>query len=115
MVQKIALESVKCFIVLTNTARQALKEHFQDEHAFFKLQNPFDVYIEKQSIEQTSISLTLYFDNKRNTNLNKKFGGRVVIMDCIFDLKNGLVAKSFRTRGPIHPLSPIAVNECEFI
>ncbi len=104
MVQKITLESVKCFIVLTNTARQALKEHFQDEHAFFKLQNPFDVYIEKQSIEQTSISLTLYFDNKRNTNLNKKFGGRVVIMDCIFDLKNGLVAKSFRTRGANTPV-----------
>ncbi|TSI05270.1 AAA domain-containing protein [Lysinibacillus sp. BW-2-10] len=105
MVQKmVANETVKCFIVLTNTAREAMKQHFQDEHAFFKLQNPFTVYIEKLSIEQTSISLTLYFDNKRNANLAKKFGGRVVIMDCAFDLKNGLVAKSFRTRGARTPV-----------
>lgn len=103
MVQN-AKDSVKCFIVLTNTAREAIKQHFQDEHAFFNLQKPFEVYLEKQSIEQTSISLTIYFDNKTNEKLAKKFGERVVIMDCVFDLKNGLVAKSFRTRGKNTPI-----------
>jgi hypothetical protein len=105
LVQKLeAIETIKCFIVLTNTAREAIKQHFQDEHSFFKLQNAFDVYIEKQSIEQTSLSLTIFFDNKRNESLKKKFSDRVVIMDCAFDLKNGLVAKSFRTRGKNTPV-----------
>ncbi|KGR74861.1 DEAD/DEAH box helicase [Ureibacillus sinduriensis] len=108
MVQKMeTIETVKCFIVLTNTAREAIKQHFQDEHSFFKLQNPFEVYIEKQSVEETSLSLTIFFDNERNENLKQKFGDRVVIMDCAFDLKNGLVAKSFRTRGKN---TPIATN-----
>lgn len=108
MVQKMeTIETVKCFIVLTNTARDAIKQHFQDEHSFFKLQNPFDIYIEKQSVEETSLSLTLYFDNQRNEKLKKKFDERVVIMDCAFDLKNGLVAKSFRTRGKN---TPVATN-----
>lgn len=97
-------ESIKCFIVLTNTAREAIKQHFQDEHAFFKLQNTFDVYLEKQAIEQTSIALTIFFDNKQNKKLATKFDERVVIMDCAFDLKNGLVAKSFRTKGKHTPI-----------
>lgn len=105
MVQKMeTLETIKCFILLTNTAREAIKQHFQDEHAFFKMQHAFEVYLEKQSIEQTSINLTIYFDNKRNEKLSKKFVDRVVIMDCVFDLKNGLVAKSFRTRGKNTPV-----------
>lgn len=105
MVQKtVAIESMKCFIVLTNTAREAIKQHFQDEHTFFNLQQHFDVYIEKQSVEETSLSLTVYFDNKRNKKLANKFDERVVIMDCIFDIKNGLVAKSFRTRGKQTPV-----------
>ncbi|MBD8027940.1 AAA family ATPase [Ureibacillus sp. Re31] len=98
------METIKCFILLTNTAREALKQHFQDEHAFFKLQHGFDVYIEKQSVEQTTLNLTFFFDNKRNEKLKKKFGDRVVIIDCAFDLKNGLVAKSFRTRGRNTPI-----------
>lgn len=105
MVQKLAeIDTVKCFIVLTNTAREAIKEHFSDEHAFFKMHQHFLVYIEKQTIDQSSISLSIFFDNKRNNMLSKKFAGRVVIMDCVFDLKNGLVAKSFRTRGGNTPV-----------
>ncbi|MDM5333686.1 AAA domain-containing protein [Ureibacillus composti] len=108
MVQKLApSEVIKCFIVLTNTSRQAINEHFSDEHAFFNLQNAFDVYIEKLSIEQNALNLTIYFDNKKNKKLANKFDERVVIMDCIFDLKNGLVAKSFRTKGK-H--TPVATN-----
>ncbi|MBB5148678.1 DEAD/DEAH box helicase [Ureibacillus thermosphaericus] len=102
MVQTVEL--TKCFIVLTNTAREAIKEHFTDEHAFFSLQSSFFVFLEKQSIEETSLSLTIYFDNRRNEKLSKKMNERVVILDCVFDIKNGLIAKSFRTKGKHTPV-----------
>lgn len=93
------VEQAKCFIVLTNTAREAIKQHFRDEHALFQLQQYFIVYIEKLSIENEQIHLTFYFDPKENVKLTKHFPERVVIIDCLFDLRSGLVAKSFRTRG----------------
>lgn len=98
------IETTKCFIVLTNTARDAIKQHFTDEHAFFNLQPFFFVYLEKLSIEGTSLNLTIYFDPKRNMKLSNKIGERVVIIDCVFDLKNGLIAKSFRLRGKNTPV-----------
>lgn len=94
----------KCYIVLTNTAREAIKQHFTDEHAFFNYQSSYFVYLEKQSIEETSLTLTIYFDNVRNKKLSNKFNERVVILDCVFDLKNGLVAKNFRTKGKNTPI-----------
>ncbi|TQE88524.1 AAA domain-containing protein [Ureibacillus sp. FSL K6-8385] len=97
-------ELIKCFIVLTNTAREAIKEHFTDEHAFFQLQQSFVVYLEKQSIEETGISLSIYFDNRKNEKLAKKMNERVVILDCVFDVKNGLIAKNFRTKGKQTPV-----------
>lgn len=102
MVQTVDI--TKCFIVLTNTAREAIKEHFTDEHAFFNLQPSFFVYIEKLSVEETSLSLTIYFDYERNSKLAKKMHDRIVIMDCVFDIKNGLIAKSFRTKGKHTPV-----------
>lgn len=100
----ITTEKVRCHIVLTNTAREAIKQHVQDEQAFFNLQRAFIVYVEKLAIEQTQLSITLYFDPEKNKALSKKFPDRVVIMDCLFDLKSGLVAKSFRTRGKGTPV-----------
>ena len=94
----------RCHILLTNTAREAMKEHVLDEHAFFNLQQYFIVAIEKVSIEEEQTHLTLYFDNDKNIKLKNKFDARVVIMDCVFDRKNGLVAKSFRTRGKGTPV-----------
>lgn len=99
-----ALAQTRCHILLTNTAREALKEHVSDEHAFFKLQQYFFVAIEKVSLEEDQMHVTLYFDNDKNTKLKAKFDERVVIMDCVFDKKNGLVAKSFRTRGKGTPV-----------
>lgn len=95
----VTTKQVRCYIVLTNTARTAIQQHFQDEHALFKLQQSFTVYIEKESIENQQLQLTLYFDPKTNPKLSEKFPEKVVIMDCLFDLNSGLVAKSFRTRG----------------
>lgn len=98
------VEAVKCFIVLTNTAREAIKEHFVDEQAFFQLQSSFFVYLEKTSVEETSLSLTIYFDDERNEKLANKMKERVVILDCVFDSKNGLIAKNFRTKGKHTPV-----------
>ena len=98
------LEQTRCHILLTNTAREAMKEHVPDEHAFFNLQQYFITAIEKVSVEDEQLHLTLYFDNERNLKLKSKFDERVVIMDCVFDRKNGLVAKSFRTRGKGTPV-----------
>lgn len=89
--------------------------------SMFKMNRPFSfaknfiVYIEKLAIEQTQLALTLYFDNEKNRALKDKFQERVVIMDCVFDLKNGLVAKSFRTRGKGTLLLQIVVKGYSFI
>src|SRR4051812_21719940 len=45
-----AVEQVRCHILMTNTAREAIKQHVPDEHAFFNLQQNFLVYIEKLSV-----------------------------------------------------------------
>ncbi|MEG0472379.1 MAG: AAA domain-containing protein [Solibacillus sp.] len=108
MVQKtMTYEQTRCHILLTNTAREALKQHVPDEHAFFNFQQYFIVYIEKVSVENEQMNITLYFDNEKNNVLKQKFNERVVIMDCVFDPKNGLLAKSFRTRGKG---TPVATN-----
>lgn len=104
------LQQVRCHIVLTNSARNAIKQHFHDEHALFSMQQAFTVYIEKESIENQQIHLTLYFDPEQNKALQQAFPERIVIMDCLFDLKSGLVAKSFRTRGLG---TPVATNRRE--
>ncbi len=108
--QTTATEKMRLHIVLTNTAREALKQHVPDEHAFFNLQKAFVVFMEKLETDGTQLSLTLYFDPVVNKGLAKKFPERVCIMDCLFDLKSGLVAKSFRTRGIG---TPVATNRRE--
>ncbi|WP_431026810.1 DEAD/DEAH box helicase [Lysinibacillus sp. LZ02] len=108
--QTVATEKLRLHIVLTNTAREAIKQHVQDEHAFFNLQKAFVVFVEKLETDGTQLSLTLYFDPQINKGLAKKFPERVCIMDCLFDMKSGLVAKSFRTRGIG---TPVATNRRE--
>ncbi len=103
----VATEKLRLYIVLTNTARDAIKQHVQDEHAFFNLQKAFVVFIEKLEQVGEQVALTLFFDPEINKGLAKKFPGRVCIMDCLYDDKNGLVAKSFRTRGIG---TPVATN-----
>ena len=100
----IANIQTRCHILLTNTAREAMKEHVPDEHAFFNLQQYFIVAIEKVSVDAEQTHLSIFFDNDKNVKLKNKFEERVVIMDCVFDRKNGLVAKSFRTRGKGTPV-----------
>lgn len=105
--QAVAANKMRIHIVLTNTAREAIKEHTVDEQTFFKQQKAFIVYIEKLELVDGQISCTLYFDGEKNKGLAKKFPDRICIMDCLFDPKSGLVAKSFRTRGKG---TPVATN-----
>ena len=105
--QPVAVEKLKLHIVLTNTARDAIKQHVPDEHAFFNLQKAFVVFIEKLEHDGQQLHCTLYFDGEKNKGLVKQFPDRIVIMDCLFDAKSGLVAKSFRTRGKN---TPVATN-----
>lgn len=106
MTKKESFASVRCHILLTKTAREAMMQHVPDEHAFFNLQQHFLVYIEKLAVEDSQLQLTLYFDGRKNKKLAQKFPERIVIMDCVFD-KDGLLAKSFRTRGIG---TPVATN-----
>lgn len=105
--QAVAAIKYRIHIVLTNTAREAILEHAVDEQAFFKQQKAFVVYVEKVELLDDQIACTLYFDGEKNQALKKQFPGRIVIMDCLFDAKSGLVAKSFRTRGKG---TPVATN-----
>ena len=105
--QAVAAIKYRIHIVLTNTAREAILEHAADEQAFFKQQKAFVVYVEKVELVDDKIACTLYFDGEKNKALAKQFPGRIVIMDCLFDGKSGLVAKSFRTRGKG---TPVATN-----
>ena len=100
----IATVQTRCHILLTNTAREAMKEHVSDEHAFFNLQQYFIVAIEKVSVEDEQFHVTLYFDNEKNLKLKNKFDERVVIMNSVFDKKKGLIAKSFRIRSKGKPV-----------
>ncbi|MER1985823.1 MAG: AAA domain-containing protein [Solibacillus sp.] len=106
MTKKESFASVRCHILLTNTAREAMMQHVPDEHAFFNLQQHFLVYIEKLAVEESQLQVTLYFDGRKNKKLAQKFPERIVIMDCVFDA-GGLLAKSFRTRGIG---TPVATN-----
>ena len=105
--QAVTVEKLKLHIVLTNTARDAIKQHVVDEHAFFSLQKAFVVFMEKLEHDGQQLHMTLYFDGEKNKGLQKQFPDRIVIMDCLFDAKSGLVAKSFRTRGKN---TPVATN-----
>lgn len=105
--QTVAVEKLKLHIVLTNTARDAIKQHVPDEHALFSLQKAFVVFMEKLEHDGQQLHMTLYFDGDKNKGLQKQFPDRIVVMDCLFDAKSGLVAKSFRTRGKN---TPVATN-----
>ena len=67
--QAVAVEKLKLHIVLTNTARDAIKQHVPDEHAFFSLQKAFVVFVEKLEHDGQQLHITLYFDGEKNKGL----------------------------------------------
>ena len=44
------VETMRCNLMVTNKARRGIQEWSIDEHAFFKMQESFNVHIEKRPV-----------------------------------------------------------------
>ena len=98
------VETFRCNLMITNKARKGIQEWSNDEHAFFKIQDSFDVHIEKRPINaHGNTSLTLYFDNGTNEVIAQKLDGKVAVMECILQ-NDGLLATGFHVRGSRVPV-----------
>ncbi|WP_391206863.1 AAA domain-containing protein [Psychrobacillus sp. L4] len=94
-----SIESMRCNLIITNKARKGILEWSNDEHAFFKIQDCFQIHIEKRPVNSLgNISLSLYFDNETNEILAEKLNGKVAVMECVLQ-NDGLLATGFYTRG----------------
>lgn len=93
------IETFRCNLIVTNKARKGILEWSHDEHAFFKMQESFEVYIEKRPVNSHgNTSLSLYFDNETNKVLTEKLNGKVAVMECVLQ-NDGLLATGFHIRG----------------
>lgn len=93
------LEAMRCNLIITNKARKGILEWSKDEHAFFKIEESFHIYIEKRPVNSHgNISLSLYFDNETNERLTEKLTGKVAVMECVLQ-NDGLLATGFYIRG----------------
>ncbi|WP_313893996.1 AAA domain-containing protein [Psychrobacillus sp.] len=93
------VETMRCNLIITNKARKGIEEWSNDEHAFFKMQQSFEVHIEKRPANSLgNTSLSLYFDNETNETLTEKLDGKVAVMECILQ-NDGLLATGFYVRG----------------
>ncbi|MCZ8538726.1 DEAD/DEAH box helicase [Psychrobacillus psychrodurans] len=98
------VKTMRCNLMITNKARKGIQEWSTDEHAFFNIQNSFEVYIEKRPVNNHgNTSLSIYFDNVTNVKLAEKVDSRVVVMECILQ-KDGLLATGLHVRGPKVPV-----------
>lgn len=98
------VKTMRCNLMITNKARKGIQEWSTDEHAFFNIQNSFEVYIEKRPVNNHgNTSLSIYFDNVTNVKLAGKVDSRVVVMECILQ-KDGLLATGLHVRGPKVPV-----------
>ncbi|MFF2755541.1 AAA domain-containing protein [Psychrobacillus sp. NPDC058041] len=98
------LETMRCNLIITNKARKGILEWSKDEHAFFKIEESFYIYIEKRPVNSHgNISLSLYFDNEKNERLTEKLNGKVAVMECVLQ-NDGLLATGFYIRGSKVPV-----------
>ena len=75
-----------------------------DEHAFFSMQDAFDVHIEKRpNNRQDNMSFSIFFDNVTNDVLSKRLNNRVAVMECIYQ-NEGFLATGFQVRGRREPV-----------
>lgn len=97
-------DTMSCGLAMTNSARTGIKQWAADEHAFFALQEFYDVYIEKRPMNQHgNMSFSLFFDNETNYMLSKQLTGRVAVLECIYK-NEGFLATGFRVRGRKEPV-----------
>ncbi|MDI2586795.1 AAA domain-containing protein [Psychrobacillus sp. NEAU-3TGS] len=100
----IPVKTMRCNLMMTNKARGAIHEWAVDEHAFFRMQESFEVHIEKRPVNSHgNTPVALYFDNVSNESLAGKLEGRIGVMECILQT-DGLLATNFYIRGTRVPV-----------
>ena len=95
---------MRCGLGMTDNARKGIVKFTTDVHAFFSMQDAFDVHIEKRpNNRQDNMSFSIYFDNVTNDVLSKRLNNRVAVMECIYQ-NEGFLATGFQVRGRREPV-----------
>ena len=97
-------EPLSCGLGITANARKGIMKWSKDEHAFFSMQEAFNVHIEKRPTNRHgNMSISIYFDNVTNEVLSKQLKDRVAVMDCVYK-NDGFLATGFQVRGRREPV-----------
>ena len=95
---------IRCGLGVTDNARKGIMKFAKDEHAFFSMQDAFDVHIEKRpNNRQGNMSFSFFFDNDTNESLSKRLNDRVAVMECVYQ-NDGFLATGFHVRGRKEPV-----------
>jgi hypothetical protein len=90
---------MRCGLGVTENARKGMSQFVTGEHAFFALQDAFNIYIEKRpNNKQGNMSFSFFFDNDTNEVLAKRLQGKVAVMECVYQ-HDGFLATGFHVRG----------------
>lgn len=90
---------MRCGLGVTDNARKGMAQFVAGEHAFFALQDAFDIHIEKRpNNKQGNMSFSFFFDNDTNEVLAKRLQGKVAVMECVYQ-HDGFLATGFHVRG----------------
>ena len=100
MKQQVSTQNVlRCGLGVTDNARKGIMKFAKDEHAFFSMQEAFDVHIEKRPENRHgNMSFSFFFDNETNDVLAKRLNDRVAVMECVYK-HDGFLATGFHVRG----------------
>lgn len=93
-------------LIVTKKVRERIVDWSKDEHAFFAMQQMFDIHIEKKRTSDHEIAIVMYFDNTTNKKLASKLDGRIMILDCVMKY-DGFVATNIRA---VHGQFPLKTN-----
>lgn len=97
-------ETVRCGLEVTTNARKGIMKWAKDEHAFFRMQDAFNVHIEKRPQNRHgNMSFSIFFDNETNEILTKQLNDRVAVMECVYK-NEGFLATGFHVRGRKEPV-----------
>lgn len=97
-------EAIPCSLEVTASARKGIMKWAKNEHAFFSMQEAFQVYIEKQPTNRHgNMSFSIFFDNITNDVLSKRINDRVAVMECVYK-NDGFLATGFQVRGRREPV-----------
>ena len=104
MKRETTLQAIRCGLAVTDNARKGMMKFAKDEHAFFSMQDAFDVHIEKRPENRHgNMSFSIFFDNETNDVLSKQLDDRVAVMECVYK-NDGFLATGFHVRGRREPV-----------